>query len=366
MKFVDEANITVQAGKGGSGCVSFRREKYIPRGGPDGGDGGDGGSVWVEGLAGLGTLSQFRVQRRFAAENGRPGQGRNKTGAKGNDCVIEVPCGTIIHDADSEELIGEVLGPGQRIKVAQGGFHGIGNARYKSSTNRAPRQFSPGTPGDARRLHLELKLLADVGLLGLPNAGKSTFLAAASSARPKIADYPFTTLNPQLGIVDFADRNGYSIVDIPGLIEGAADGAGLGTQFLRHLGRTRVLLHLVDASGMPGVPPIEDQVQVIEGELAQYGDGFLQDRPRWLVCNKIDVLEPAEREEMLERARALAPKVYAISAATREGVDALIEKISRWIAELKADEAAAESVARLEAGFTDESADSADDVAPQE
>lgn len=338
MKFVDEAIITVQAGKGGSGAVSFRREKYIPRGGPDGGDGGDGGSVWVEGVTGLGTLSQFRVQRRFAAKNGQPGSGRNKTGSKGDECIIEVPCGTIIHDAESEELIGEVLHHGQRIKVAQGGFHGIGNARYKSSTNRAPRQFSPGSPGDARKLHLELKLLADVGLLGLPNAGKSTFLAAASSAKPKIADYPFTTLNPQLGIVDFADRNGYSIVDIPGLIEGAADGAGLGTQFLRHLGRTRVLLHLVDASGMPGVPSIEEQFSVIDGELQNYGDGFLVGRPRWLICNKIDVLDEDERADVLARAKKLADEVFSISAATREGVDELLELISRWIAALKADE----------------------------
>ncbi len=338
MKFVDEAIITVQAGNGGSGSVSFRREKYIPRGGPDGGDGGDGGSVWVEGVAGLGTLSQFRVQRRFAARNGQPGSGRNKTGGKGEDCTIEVPCGTIIHDADSEELIGEVLHHGQRIKVAQGGFHGIGNARYKSSTNRAPRQFSPGSAGDTRRLHLELKLLADVGLLGLPNAGKSTFLAAASSAKPKIANYPFTTLNPQLGIVDFADRNGYSIVDIPGLIEGAAEGAGLGTQFLRHLGRTRVLLHLVDASGMPGVPSIEEQFAVIDGELQNYGDGFLVGRPRWLICNKIDVLDAEERAEVVARAKTLADEVYAISAATREGVDELLELISRWIAAIKADE----------------------------
>lgn len=347
MKFVDEAIISVQAGNGGSGCVSFRREKYIPRGGPDGGDGGDGGSVWVEGVSGLGTLSQFRVQRRFAAKNGQPGQGRNKTGSKGAECTIEVPCGTIIHDADSGELIGEVLEHGQRIKVAQGGFHGIGNARYKSSTNRAPRQFSPGTPGDGRKLQLELKLLADVGLLGLPNAGKSTFLAAASSARPKIADYPFTTLNPQLGIVDFADRNGFSIVDIPGLIEGAADGAGLGMQFLRHLGRTRVLLHLVDGSGMPGVPPIAEQVAVIEKELENYGGGFLSDRPRWLICNKIDVLSDEQRQQLLADAAALADVVYSISAATREGVDDLIERVSRWIAEVKADEAAEERVAKI-------------------
>ncbi|MEN8718640.1 MAG: GTPase ObgE [Oceanococcaceae bacterium] len=351
MKFVDEAIITVQAGNGGSGSVSFRREKYIPRGGPDGGDGGDGGSVWMEGVDGLGTLSQFRVQRRFAAKNGQPGSGRNKTGSKGADCVIEVPCGTIIHDADSEELIGEVVSHGQRVKVAQGGFHGIGNARYKSSTNRAPRQFSPGSPGDGRRLHLELKLLADVGLLGLPNAGKSTFLAAASSARPKIADYPFTTLNPQLGIVDFADRNGYSIVDIPGLIEGAADGAGLGTQFLRHLGRTRVLLHLVDASAMPGVPSIDEQIRVIETELTNYGDGFLTDRPRWLVLNKVDVLDPAARESCLASVagREHMEQVVAISAATGEGVRDLLEQISRWLAALRIDEESARAVAQATA-----------------
>lgn len=344
MKFVDEAIIHVQAGNGGAGCVSFRREKYIPRGGPDGGDGGDGGSVWLEGVEGLGTLSEFRVQRRFNAKNGSAGSGRNKTGSKGDDCVIPVPCGTIVFDHTTEECLGEVLSHGQRMKVAQGGFHGIGNTRYKSSTNRAPRQSSPGTPGDVRKLRLELKLLADVGLLGLPNAGKSTFLAAASAAQPKIADYPFTTLHPQLGIVDFPDRAGYSIVDIPGLIEGAAEGLGLGTQFLRHLGRTRVLLHLVDASGMPGVPPLAEQVRVIEGELHRYGDGFLVDRPRWLVCNKIDLLDAEAREAVLAEARALAPVVHSISAATSEGVRPLLDRMAAWLLEVKADEAAAREI----------------------
>lgn len=339
MKFVDEAVISVQAGNGGAGAVSFRREKYIPRGGPDGGDGGDGGSVWLEGLEGLATLSEFRVQRRFSAGNGRPGSGRNKTGPKGADCVVEVPCGTLVYDHASDELIGEVLRHGQRLKVAQGGFHGIGNARYKSSTNRAPRQNSPGTPGDQRKLRLELKLLADVGLLGLPNAGKSTFLASASAARPKIANYPFTTLHPQLGIVDFADRAGYSIVDIPGLIEGAAQGAGLGVQFLRHLSRTRVLLHLVDASNAPGVPDIAEQIQTIESELAQFDSGLLQDRPRWLVLNKIDVLDEAARVQALELAQTLAPRVFTISAATREGVADLLNHIASWLQELRADSA---------------------------
>ncbi len=340
MKFVDEATITVQAGNGGAGSVSFRREKYIPRGGPDGGDGGDGGSVWLIGVNGLSTLAEFRVQRRFRAPNGSPGSGRNRTGPKGADCEIEVPCGTQVFDAQTEELIGEVLEHGQRMKVAQGGFHGIGNARYKSSTNRAPRQSSPGTPGETRALRLELKLLADVGLLGLPNAGKSTFLAAASAARPKIADYPFTTLHPQLGIVDFPDRSGYSIVDIPGLIEGAADGAGLGMQFLKHLGRTRVLLHLVDASGMPGVPPLDEQVAVIEQELAAYGGGLLVDRPRWLVLNKLDVLDAEQRAAALAAAGELAPVVHGISAATREGVSALLEQLAEWLSQLRAEEAA--------------------------
>ena len=241
MKFVDEATITVEAGNGGNGCVSFRREKYIPKGGPDGGDGGDGGSVWLVADADLNTLIDFRYTRRFKAERGTDGMGRQRTGKSGADLEIPVPVGTVVHDVDTGEQLGDLVTVGQRLKVAQGGFHGIGNTRYKSSTNQAPRQFKPGTPGETRQLQLELKLLADVGLLGLPNAGKSTLIHAVSAARPKVADYPFTTLYPNLGVVRIEAHQSFVIADIPGLIEGAAEGAGLGVRFLKHLSRTRPL-----------------------------------------------------------------------------------------------------------------------------
>ncbi|MEK9714109.1 MAG: GTPase ObgE, partial [Thalassolituus sp.] len=246
MKFVDEARITVDAGKGGNGCVSFRREKFIPKGGPDGGDGGDGGSVYLEADENANTLVDYRYTRRFKAENGRPGSGRNCTGAKGEDIVLKVPVGTTAIDDDTAEVLGDLTTHGERLLVAQGGYHGIGNTRYKSSVNQAPTQFKPGQIGESRNLKLELKVLADVGLLGMPNAGKSTFIRSVSAATPKVADYPFTTLVPNLGVVSIEQHRSFVIADIPGLIEGASEGAGLGTRFLKHLVRTHLLLHIVD------------------------------------------------------------------------------------------------------------------------
>ena len=246
MKFVDEVKVYVKAGNGGRGCLSFRREKYIPFGGPDGGDGGDGGSVYLIGDSRLNTLIDFQYQQHFKAENGQPGMGSQCRGKSGEDAIIRVPLGTVVHDADTEELIGEVLAEGQSLKVAQGGFHGLGNLRFKSSTNRAPRQTTIGSPGEERRLHLELKLLADVGLLGYPNAGKSTLISAVSAARPKIADYPFTTLHPNLGVVRMASDRSFVIADLPGIIEGAAEGHGLGMQFLKHATRTKLLWQVID------------------------------------------------------------------------------------------------------------------------
>jgi GTP-binding protein len=248
MKFVDEVAIRVHAGNGGNGCVSFRREKYVPFGGPDGGDGGDGGSIWLLADAALNTMVDYRYTRQFRAANGKAGSGANCTGRSGEDLVLPVPVGTTVMDEDTGEVIGDLTASGQRLLVAQGGFHGLGNTRFKSSTNRAPRQSTPGSDGEARSLRLELKLLADVGLLGLPNAGKSTFIRAVSAARPKVADYPFTTLVPNLGVVRIAQHRSFVIADIPGLIEGASEGAGLGVRFLKHLTRTRLLLHLVDVA----------------------------------------------------------------------------------------------------------------------
>jgi len=296
MKFVDEAIIHVDAGDGGSGCVSFRREKFIPRGGPDGGDGGDGGSISLVADTNLNTLVDFRHKRRFRAERGTTGMGRNRTGRSGADLLVRVPVGTRVFDEETGELIGELLYEGERLLVAQGGFHGIGNARFKSSTNRAPRQSTPGTPGECRRLHLELILLADVGLLGFPNAGKSSLIRKVSSARPKVADYPFTTLYPNLGVVSLGEGRSFVIADIPGVIEGAAAGAGLGTRFLKHLARTRLLLHLVD------VAPLDDhidparQVREVEDELSAFGEDLSQ-KERWLVLSKCDLLDSADFEQ---------------------------------------------------------------------
>jgi len=342
MKFVDEAEIDVEAGNGGSGCVSFRREKYIPRGGPDGGDGGDGGSVYVTVKEGLNTLADFRVQRRFKAANGHGGAGQNKTGASGQDLEIAVPKGTEVHDLDTGETLGDLTGIGESICVARGGQGGRGNTRFKSSVNRAPRQSTPGERGEARRLGLALKLLADVGLLGAPNAGKSTLTRALSAAKPKVADYPFTTLHPQLGVVRVGTERSFVIADIPGLIEGAAEGAGLGIQFLRHLERNRLLLHLVDAGSALGAgDPVAD-LRAVEVELGRYSER-LAELPRWLVLNKMDLLPAGEREEAVARivaAYGWQGPVFAISALTGEGAQALAQKVMGYLEESAEQEAA--------------------------
>ena len=325
MKFVDEATIDVKAGDGGNGCVSFRREKYIPFGGPDGGDGGDGGSVYLIADAGLNTLADFRFQRRFEAQRGENGRGRNCAGKHGSDREVRVPVGTLVYQQDSDELMGDLVEDGQRLLVAQGGFHGLGNVRYKSSTNRAPRQSKPGTPGERRSLRLELKLLADVGLLGKPNAGKSTLVRAISAARPKVADYPFTTLHPGLGVVRVEPHRSFVVADIPGLIEGAAEGAGLGVRFLRHLSRTGLLLHLVDVLPLDGSDPAAD-VRAIVQELEKFSVA-LGERERWLVFNKVDLLAPQERDAhcagIAQRLGWTGP-TFQISALAGEGTDALV------------------------------------------
>src|SRR6185295_18576489 len=288
MKFIDEAEIRVEAGNGGRGCVSFRREKFVPRGGPDGGDGGDGGSVYLVAREGVNTLADFRVKRRFRAESGRGGSGKDAAGAAGSDLYIEVAKGTEVHDVETGEKLGDLVRDGDQLLVAKGGQGGRGNTRFKSSVNRAPRQFDVGGEGEHRRLTLALKLLADVGLLGAPNAGKSTLTRAVSAARPKVADYPFTTLHPQLGVVSVGPDRSFVMADIPGLIEGAAEGAGLGIRFLKHLQRTRVLLHLVDISPPdPEADPVKD-ARAIVGELKKFSKD-LAEKPRWLVLNKIDL-----------------------------------------------------------------------------
>jgi len=312
MKFVDEASIWVKAGDGGNGVVSFRREKYIEFGGPDGGDGGDGGSVYLVGDANLNTLVDFRHARRYEAERGENGRGRNCTGRAGKDLVIPVPVGTIVTDADTGEVIGDVVEAGQRLLVAQGGFHGLGNTRFKSSVNRAPRQQTDGTPGEARNLQLELKVLADVGLLGLPNAGKSTLIRQVSAARPKVADYPFTTLHPNLGVVKPYPHESFVIADIPGLIEGAAEGQGLGIRFLKHLQRTRLLLHLVDVLPPdPGQTPVE-AVRVLEGELAEHG--FEVDRVIFYEARRATSL-PAAVADFLRAGKEATVALYSPRSA---------------------------------------------------
>jgi GTP-binding protein len=333
MKFVDEATIRVEAGNGGNGCVSFRREKFIPKGGPDGGDGGDGGSIFLRASSAINTLVDFRYQRVFRAERGEDGKGRAMTGKSGEDLTIDVPVGTLVKDQDTGELIGDITEDGQILKVAQGGFHGLGNLRYKSSTNRAPRQSTNGSPGEKRVLELELKLLADVGLLGLPNAGKSTLISKVTAARPKVADYPFTTLHPNLGVVRIEPHRSFVMADIPGLIEGAAEGAGLGIQFLKHVSRTGLLLHLLDvAPPDPTQDPVAD-VRAIENELAKYSDELVQ-RPRWLVLNKIDLLAPEQREQrcddIVKRLDWRGP-VFRISAVTGEGTQDLVYKIMEYL-----------------------------------
>ncbi|MDH4126500.1 MAG: GTPase ObgE [Gammaproteobacteria bacterium] len=331
MKFVDEASIRVAAGNGGNGCLSFRREKYIERGGPDGGDGGDGGSVYLVADASLNTLADFRFARRFVAKAGEAGQGRNMTGKSGEDLDVFVPCGTVVRDIDTSELICDLTEPGQRQKVAEGGRGGLGNTHFKSSINRAPRKTTSGTQGESRNLALELKVLADVGLLGMPNAGKSSLIAAMSSAKPRIADYPFTTLHPNLGVVRVGALQSFVMADVPGLIAGAAEGAGLGIQFLRHLQRTGLLLHVVDiAPPDPTASPAES-VRAIEAELGKFS-AQLAEKRRWLVINKIDLLaedqRAAARDALLQELGWTGP-VYEVSAATREGTGALAQAIMR-------------------------------------
>ena len=352
MKFVDEASIRVDAGNGGAGCVSFRREKFIPRGGPDGGDGGDGGSVFLVADSGLNTLVDFRHQRSFRAKNGQPGKGRDRTGAGADDLEVKVPVGTRVRDQGTGEVIGELLSPGARLLVARGGFHGIGNARFKSSTNRAPRQSTPGTPGESRMLDLELILLADVGLLGMPNAGKSSLISKVSSAHPKVADYPFTTLYPNLGVVRVGAERSFVIADIPGVIEGAAEGAGLGVHFLKHLNRTRLLLHLVDMAPLDDHRDPADEVLRVENELRKFS-GELADRERWLVLNKKDLMFEEEFEaaeqRLLERLGWQGP-VFAISALTGDGTRALIEALMNRLEVLDQEAAADEAVPDVASG----------------
>ena len=341
MKFVDEATIRVQAGNGGHGCLSFRREKYVEKGGPDGGDGGHGGSVFLVADQGLNTLADFRVSRKFKAESGEGGAGRNMTGRSGKDLDVLVPCGTVVHDVDTGELICDLTEVGQRQMVAEGGRGGLGNTRFKSSTNRAPRKTTNGTPGEGRHLRLELKVLADVGLLGMPNAGKSTLITAMSAAKPRIADYPFTTLHPNLGVVRVGMLQSFVMADIPGLIEGAADGAGLGIQFLKHLQRTGLLLHLVDIAPIDDSVDPADTVKALERELANFAED-LAAKPRWLVLNKIDLLDEAARErardEIVARLDWQGP-VFEVSAATGEGTEQLGQAVIQALEEA-AEEAA--------------------------
>lgn len=340
MKFVDEAPIHVISGKGGKGGLSFRREKYIPRGGPDGGDGGDGGSVFLEADENLNTLVDYRYQRNYRAEDGQPGQPKDCTGAKGEDLILKVPVGTTVIDEDTDEILGDLAVSGQRLLVARGGFHGLGNARFKSSTNRAPRQTTPGYDAEERNLRLELKVLADVGLLGLPNAGKSTLIRAISSAKPKVADYPFTTLVPNLGVVKIQQHRSFVVADIPGLIEGAAEGAGLGVRFLKHLTRTRLLLHLVDMSPFDGSTPAENVAAIIR-ELKRFSP-TLAERERWLVLNKVDLLPEAEREAackaVIKKLKWKGP-VFKIAAISATGTFEMCQQIMDYLEEQKAREA---------------------------
>ena len=341
MKFVDEASIEVFAGNGGNGAMSFRREKYIAKGGPDGGDGGDGGSVIIEADVNLNTMVDYRFVRRYRAENGESGRGRNCTGKSGEDLVLKVPVGTTIIDEDIGEVLGDLSEAGQQIVVARGGYHGLGNTRFKSSTNRAPRQTSPGSDGEHRSLKLELKVLADVGLLGLPNAGKSTFIRAVSAARPKVADYPFTTLVPNLGVVKVEAHRSFVVADIPGLIEGASEGAGLGIRFLKHLTRNRILLHLVDMAPYDGVEPAEAALSIVR-ELERFSPTLAQ-RERWLVLNKSDLVDAgtfaARRQAVLDALEWDGP-VYAISAIRGEGTDTLCGDLMVYLEECRAREAA--------------------------
>jgi GTPase len=340
MKFVDEASIKVYAGNGGNGAMSFRREKYIARGGPDGGDGGDGGSVILEADIAVNTMVDYRFQRSYRAEGGASGAGKNCTGKGGDDLVLKVPVGTTIIDEDSAEVLGDLSTDGQQIVVARGGWHGLGNTRFKSSTNRAPRQTTPGSEGESRDLKLELKVLADVGLLGLPNAGKSTFIRAVSSAKPKVADYPFTTLVPNLGVVKVESHRSFVIADIPGLIEGASEGAGLGIRFLKHLTRNRILLHIIDMAPFDGSNPAESAVAIVS-ELERFSP-TLAKRQRWLVLNKADLIsaeEFAERRDAVLSALQWQGPVYEIAAISKVGTDRLCADMMRHLEEWREVEA---------------------------
>jgi GTP-binding protein len=332
MKFVDEAEIRAEAGDGGNGTVGFRREKYIPRGGPDGGDGGDGGSVFLEADENLNTLIDYQFERFHRAERGKNGQGSDCTGRKGEDLILKVPVGTRATDKDTLEVLGDLTVHGQRMKVAQGGFHGLGNARFKTSTNRAPRQKTNGTPGEIRNILLELLLLADVGLLGLPNAGKSTFIRSVSAAKPKVADYPFTTLVPNLGVVRLDSQASFVIADIPGLIEGASEGAGLGIQFLKHLERCRVLLHLVDILPADGSDPVENALTIVN-ELETYNPK-LAAKPRWLVFNKVDLMLEEEADQLcsdIAEQMGWDGEYYQISAFNKMGVMEICQDLMDYI-----------------------------------
>ncbi len=332
MKFVDETTIQVQAGNGGNGCLSFRRERYIPLGGPDGGDGGDGGSVYLVADENINTLADFRQTRIFKAQRGQDGMGKDRFGKKGEDKLIKVPVGTIIKDADTDEIIGDLTKHEEKLLVAKGGAHGLGNARFKSSTNRAPRKTKPGEPGDVRELHMELKLLADVGLLGLPNVGKSSLIRVLSSATPKVADYPFTTLYPSLGVVYVAPHKSFVIADIPGLIEGAAEGAGLGVQFLKHLSRTRLLLHMLEISS---ADIVNDYTSIVR-ELQKHSEE-LANKERWLVFNKSDLIVENEIEqtinELINIVRWEGP-VFTVSTISKTGLDELSQSIYKHLNKL--------------------------------
>ncbi len=334
MKFVDEAEIVVEAGNGGKGALSFRREKYIERGGPDGGDGGDGGSVYMQADASLNTLVDFRFQPRYRAQNGQSGQGRNCTGRGGDDLLIKVPIGTTVIDVNTEELIADLSVPDQPVMVAKGGFHGMGNTRFKSSTNRAPRKTTSGTEGEVRKLQLQLRLVADVGLLGFPNAGKSTLIRSVSAATPKVADYPFTTLVPNLGVISLGMERSFVMADIPGLIEGASEGAGLGFRFLKHLSRTRLLLHMVDALPADGSNPVDNAEQII-AELAKFSETLAQ-KERWLVINKVDLLDDellGQLKKDLRERLSWEGEIYEISALNNAGCQDLCEALMSSIEE---------------------------------
>ena len=360
VKFIDEASIDVIGGNGGNGSASFRREKFIPRGGPNGGDGGRGGSVWAVGDENINTLIDYRFTRKFVAPSGEHGMGSDCYGRAGKDIILRMPVGTIITDEKSGEVIADLSENGKKALVAAGGKGGLGNLHFKSPTNRAPRQFTLGEPGQARSLKLELKVLADVGLLGYPNAGKSTFITAVSNARPKIADYPFTTMSPHLGVVRIEQENSFVIADIPGLIEGAAEGAGLGHEFLRHLERTKLLLHIIDAMPIDGEDPIE-KAHALVRELGKYSDTLLA-KPRWVVVNKLDLVPAEDREELVKKLHdALCPDgrpFFAISAATREGTKEVVMAIAQFLDEQRrAERLKAEAERNPRFANTDEAAE---------